>query len=118
MQRAEDAACLCLSGSYLFFKVINGILGKGLFYHVQFFNICLKSECAQVLMVAYVLLSQVPFEPGKELKTMYLSSDIVVFPAGLYLWWEDWSQIYCNVLLLLVIFLLVKTFQFCNKYFF
>lgn len=69
-------------------------------------------------MVAYVLLSLVPFEPGKELKIMFLSSDLVVFPAGLYLWWEDWSQIYCNILLLLVIFFAGEDFPILQQVFF
>lgn len=104
VQRAENIACLYLSGSNLLLHLINGIFRTGSFYHMQFFNICLKSECAQVVVVACVLLSWVPFEPGKGLKIVFMSSGILVFPTGLYLWWENWSQIYYTVLLLLVIF--------------
>lgn len=103
LKRKNYVHCLCAGSRRQNFFVLKWLQSVVSFDKWNFFkgfilphtvlNICLKLECAQVLMVVFVLLSRVPFECG--LGLVFLSSDSLVFPPGLCQ--KDWSQIYSNV---------------------
>lgn len=122
VQRAEDIACLYLSGSNLLLHLINGIFRMGLFYHMQFFNICLKSECAQVVVGGSMCFTFVsPIWTRKGVKNCVY----VRWYSGVSNWFVFvMGELEPNLLHCFALacnFLLLKTFswalQLCNKYF-